>query len=128
MTTAATDAEARARAVWAADRPYEIEHRDEHTTVVRYAAICDQPRTRTHDDELAALVSAGKTVICDLSSTTHMATEWLRWLARLSARARDEGTVFKLAGVSEQNRQKADMVGLADEFVSVKTIAEALIA
>lgn len=112
--------------VWPADQPFVVDRQGSGKVVIRFAPICDQRRTHELDDQLAGLIGEGRPIVCDLSGTVHIASPWLQWLAVLSNRARDEGVSLVLAGVSTENRTKADMIGLEEEFSFVTSVEEGL--
>lgn len=106
------------------DEPYIVTHPAAGRAVVHFAPICDHARTRQHETELAGLVETSQAVACDLSQTTQIASDWLRWLARLQAKARDTGKIFGLAGMKENVLATADVLGLGEKLNKVATVAD----
>ena len=106
------------------DLPYVMNRPEEGRAVVRFAPICDHARTRQHEDELAGLVETCQAVACDLSQTTYIASDWLRWLARLQAKAKETGKVFGLAGMNENVLGTADVLGLGEKLRKAGSVEE----
>lgn len=106
------------------DQPYVVIPSEEGRAVVRFAPICDHARTRRHEDELAGLVETCQAVACDLSQTTQIASDWLRWLARLQAKAKESGKVFGLAGMNENVLATADVLGLGANLRKAPSVEE----
>lgn len=105
--------------------PFEI-HRDptnSRVTVV-FAAQCHQARTKMHEAELADLVEHFDAVACDLTGTDAIASEWLRWLARLTKRAQQTGKTLALVGMQESVRRTTDDIALRNDLVVVDRINE----
>lgn len=94
--------------------------------IVIFAEKCYHHRTKDHEDKLAALVERFDFVACDLSRTDAIASEWLRWLARLSARARAMSKRLYLVGVKDAVLTTTDVLGLKAEFMMVNEVAEGL--
>jgi anti-anti-sigma regulatory factor len=98
------------------DQPYAVTHPTDDRAIVHFAPICDHARTKRHEDELSTLVETNQAVACDLSQTIQIASDWLRWLARLQAKAKDSGKIFGLAGLNQNVLATADVLGLGDKL------------
>ncbi len=61
---------------------------------------------------------------CDLSRTALIASDWLRWLARLQAKAKATGKIFGLVGMNENVQATADVLGLGERLNKVATVAD----
>src|SRR5579863_430398 len=72
--------------------PFEIrEDRERKLAVVTFAERCYQYRSKADEDKLAGLVERFDLVACDLTHTDAIASEWLRWMARMSLQANSAG-------------------------------------
>jgi anti-anti-sigma regulatory factor len=92
--------------------PYEIHYAGKGQVIVRFAVICDHPRLKAHEDALADLVARSDAVACDLSETSIIASDWLRWLGRMAINARNAGKHVAVAGASEAVKATSDVLGL----------------
>ncbi|HEX4956223.1 MAG TPA: STAS domain-containing protein [Thermoanaerobaculia bacterium] len=107
------------------DEPYRIqEDEEQRRAVVWFAVRCDHPRTKALEDQLANLVASYDRVACEVSRTRVMGSDWLRWLARLTARAKAAGKVLALVGMGETLGRTADVLGLQDELVMKAALDE----
>jgi anti-anti-sigma regulatory factor len=107
--------------------PFVIrEEPDRKLAIATFAANCYQNRTTTDEEQLARLVDRFDNVACDLTLTEAIASDWLRWIARLSTRAKKVGKRVFLVGVKEQVLKTSDLLGLKEELTIVKTLAEGL--
>ncbi|MFY9822335.1 MAG: STAS domain-containing protein [Thermoanaerobaculia bacterium] len=104
--------------------PYIVTQLDGGRAVVHIAPICDHARTQQHEAALALLVERNEAVACDLSQTTLIASDWLRWLARLQAKAKAAGKIFGLAGMNENVLATADVLGLGEKLNKVASVEE----
>jgi anti-anti-sigma regulatory factor len=104
------------------DQPYLVERLTDGRAVVRFAPICDHDRSRQHEDELTTLVETSQAIACDLSQTTQIASDWLRWLARLQAKATVTGKIFGLAGMRENVLATADVLGLGEKLKKADSV------
>lgn len=105
--------------------PFEI-HPDpaNNRVTVVFAAQCHQARTKKHETEMADLVERFDAVACDLTGTDAIASEWLRWLARLTKRAQRTGKTLALVGMRESVRKTTDDIALRNDLVVVNTVNE----
>jgi anti-anti-sigma regulatory factor len=109
--------------------PFEIrEDRERKLAIVTFAERCYQYRSKADEDTLAGLVERFDLVACDLTHTDAIASEWLRWMARMSIQANSAGKKLFLVGVKEQVLKTADVLGLKEELRMVKTLDEGLAA
>lgn len=106
------------------NEPYIVTRLDGGRTVVHIAPICDHARTQQHEAELSLLVETSQAVACDLSQTTQIASDWLRWLARLQAKAKAAGKIFGLAGMNENVLVTADVLGLGKKLKLVANVEQ----
>jgi anti-anti-sigma regulatory factor len=106
------------------NEPYLVTSLDGSRAVVHFAPICDHARTQQHEAELALLVERSQAVACDLSRTTLIASDWLRWLARLQAKAKATGKIFGLAGMTENILATADVLGLGEKLNKVASVGD----
>ncbi len=104
--------------------PYEVDEPTAERAVIRFAPICDHQRTKEHEDELSRVVAQHTAVSCDMSQTKTIASDWLRWIARLAIQAGQTGTVFALAGLSDNVSQTADLLGIRESLTVVDTIED----
>lgn len=104
------------------DQPYLVERLTEGRAVVRFAPLCDHARTRQHEDELTMLIETCQAVACDLSQTALIASDWLRWLARMQAKATATGKIFGVAGMRQNVLVTADVLGLADRLKKAESV------
>ena len=104
------------------EQPYVVEHLGDGRAVVHFAPICDHDRTLRHEEELTTLLEISQAVACDLSQTTLIASDWLRWLARLQAKATATGKTFGLAGMREDVLATADVLGLGDRLKKADSV------
>jgi anti-anti-sigma regulatory factor len=104
--------------------PYIVTQLDGGRAVIHIAPICDHARTQKHEVELANLVETSQAVACDLSQTTLIASDWLRWLARLQAKAKAAGKLFGLAGMNENVLATADVLGLGEKLNKVAGVED----
>lgn len=105
--------------------PFEI-HPDlaNNRAVVVFAPQCHHARTKVHEDQLADLVEHFDAVACDISASDAIASEWLRWLARLTTRALRTGKTLALVGMRDSVRQTTDELALRDGLVVVNSVKE----
>ena len=106
------------------DEPYIVTRPAASRAVVHFAPSCGHARTWQHETELAGLVESSQAVACDLFQTTQIASDWLRWLARLQAKARDTGKIFGLAGMKENVLATADILGLGEMLNKVASVED----
>ena len=102
---------------------FTVEPINDNHVVVHFAPICNQDRTPEYDDALADLVDEYNAIACDLSQTRLIASDWLRWLDRLSIRADKLGKKLVLAGVKANVDELTDILSLK-HLVKVKSIEE----
>lgn len=105
-------------------QPFRIEQLDGKRAVVQFAPICDHARTKEHEDNLSQLVERADIVAADLSGTTSISSDWLRWLGRLTIKAQQTGKVFAVIGMNETVRSTADVLALGDQLKLAGTIEE----
>ncbi len=105
------------------DAPFQIRVEPENA-VVLFAAHCDHPRTEAYDQTLMKLVEQYDTVVCDLAQTKMMAPDWLRWLARMTVRARKLGKTLRLVGATAAVRETAGLLGIAEYLQIGNNVAE----
>jgi anti-anti-sigma regulatory factor len=101
--------------------PYMIETLAPGQAVVRFSEICDHTRTTAHEKQLSGLVEAHSHIACDLSQTRVMTSDWLRWLGRLTIKAKKINKEFVVVGVSESLLESADALALKGKFNYART-------
>lgn len=109
----------------APNEPFRIEGIDDRHVLVKFARRCDQERTKELEEKLMALLARYDYVGCDLSQTTTILTEWLKWLLVLTVKAHHNGKVLAVIGMNETVRKTADYTGVKEGLVEVKTVEEA---
>jgi len=106
------------------DRPYEIQPPGDGV-VVTFAEYVDHVRTPEHDSELDGLVESHQLVICDLSGSRKVTSDWLRFLLRLSVRAKRMGKRVAIVGMKENVKETSDMIGLGGGLDLYSSLEEA---
>ncbi|MBL7076627.1 MAG: STAS domain-containing protein [Kiritimatiellae bacterium] len=104
--------------------PYEVDERTAERAVIRFAPICDHQRLAEHEDELNSVVEQHAAVACDMSETKMIASDWLRWIARLAIKAEKAGTTFAVAGVNDIVSQTADLLGIKESLTVVDSVED----
>jgi len=107
------------------EEPFRVEHLGGGRAIVHFNSRCDQARTLEHEKKLADLVATENAIVCDLSRTAVMASDWLRWLARLTSEARHAGKILAIVGLGGVVRKSTDVLGLGSALVLVDSIEEA---
>lgn len=105
--------------------PFVIQKPAGTTIVVTFARLCDHERTAALDKQLLDLVETYDRVICDLSGTEDILTDWLRWLQRLTALATRTGKRVILAGARAAITEKADIIGQKGKLHLAASVAAA---
>lgn len=108
----------------ASDRPYEIQPPGEDVVVV-FAQYVDHERTPEHDHDLEDLVERHELVICDISGSRKVTSDWLRFLLRLSVKARKMGKRVAIVGMGDNVRKSSDVLGLLDALQLYHNLEEA---
>jgi hypothetical protein len=103
--------------------PFKVAPIDEKKVVVHFAPIVSRLRTRESDDELSGLVDDYDFIACDLSRTKLIASDWLRFLNRLTIKAKSTGKILALAGLQANVLEMADILALKN-FVKVRQVEE----
>jgi len=104
--------------------PYEIEELPDGRAVIKFAPICDHQRLDEHENQLNSVVEQHTAVACDMSETKAIASDWLRWIARLAIKAEKAGTIFALADVDDGVRQTADLLGIQESLRVVDSVED----
>jgi len=108
----------------ASEMPYEIRPPEDDVVVV-FAQYLDHERTPEHDNELDALVERHELVICDISGSRKVTSDWLRFLLRLSVKAKKMGKRVAIVGMGDNVRETSDVLGLLDELALYRNQEEA---
>lgn len=93
--------------------------------VLAFGEYVDQPRTSADDAKLDELVAQGD-VVCDLTQTRYLASDWLRYLVKLTARGDRLGRRVRLAGVHQHVLETADLIAVKTHLRIFATVEEAL--
>ena len=102
--------------------PFTVEPLDERRVRVRFSAICDQARTKEHDDELQRLVERFDVIAADLTENTALSSNWVRWLGRMTTKADRAGKSFVIVGPHENFKVAADVLALQDTLHTAETL------
>ncbi len=97
---------------FSSNEPFKIVPIDKKRGVIHFAPIVNQDRTRERDDQLNGLVDQYDAIACDLSRTKLVASDWLRFLNRLTIKARSAGKTLALAGLQGNVREMTDILSL----------------
>ena len=109
------------------DAPFIIEEfKDRQLAVVTFAKQCDYLRTENYEKDLFSLVERFEIIACDFTHTDTIASEWLRWLAKMAAQARRTGKNLFLFGVKEQVLKTADVLGVKEGIETKTSLAEGI--
>jgi anti-anti-sigma regulatory factor len=109
------------------DAPFRIEDSgDPKLALVTFAKQCDYLRTEKYEKDLFSLVEGYEIIACDFTHTETIASEWLRWLAKMAAQARRTGKNLFLFGVKEQVFKTADVLGVKEEIQTRSSLAEGI--
>lgn len=71
-------------------------------------------RTQEQDRTLSDLVRSSDLVVFDLTDTRSAASDWIRYLARLSVEAKEMGREVKIKNMSSRIKMTADALAIAD--------------
>jgi anti-anti-sigma regulatory factor len=104
------------------DTPYTIEQIGPERAIVRFAKFCDHERSGQYEKQLSALVETHDCIACDLSQTQSMKSDWLRWLCRMTLKAKKLDKEFVMVGVSESIKDLADVLAIEDKFSYAETV------
>ena len=106
------------------DRPFEVQPPGDDV-VVTFAQYVDHERTPEHDSELDDLVERNQLVICDLSGSRKVTSDWLRFLLRLSVKAKKMGKRVAIVGMRDNVKETSDVLGLRGELDLCDSVEEA---
>ena len=108
----------------AGDSPFKVKTLDDDV-VITFAQYVDHERTPDHDRELEDLVGRHKLVVCDLSGSRKVTSDWLRFLLRLTVKATKMGKRVAIVGMRDNVRQTSDVLGLLGALDLCRTLDEA---
>lgn len=94
-------------------------------TVLGFGEYVDQPRSIDDDTMLDGLVAAGD-LVCDLSHTRYLSSDWLRYLVKLTLRSERLGRRVRLAGVQPNVLETADLIAVKGQLRLFPTVQAAL--
>ncbi len=97
---------------------------NEGLVVVEFAEICDRRRSEHDEQELLDLVSRHTHIACDMRATRVLTSDWIRWLVRMTIRARDTGRVLGIVGLAEHLKRSSDLLGALGELALFSSIEE----
>jgi anti-anti-sigma regulatory factor len=106
------------------DRPYEVQPARDDVVVV-FAQYVDHERRPEHDRELDDLVERHELVICDISGSRKITSDWLRFLLRLSVKAKKMGKRMAIVGMGDNVKETSDVLGLLDDLQLYPSLEEA---
>lgn len=105
--------------------PFTVELVDAKRVRVRFSAICDQGRRKEHEDALQGLVEKFEVVAADLTGNTVIASDWVRWLGRMTVKADLAGKSFVIVGPHDNFWVSADVLALRVTLHTARTLEEA---
>ena len=106
------------------DGPYTVQPANGEVVIV-FVEYVDHERTPEYDRELDDLVERHTLVICDISKSKKVTSDWLRFLRRLTVKADNMGKRLVLVGMRDNVRESSDVLGLADDLELCPTLEEA---
>lgn len=83
-------------------------------------------RDPADEARLLALIDANDRVVCDVSQSIEIVMPWLKFLCRLSERAKASGKKFILVGIRDAVYECADYIGIAESFDREENLNEVL--
>lgn len=104
--------------------PYEVQPLDKDV-VVTFTQHVDHERTPEYDHDLENLVERHELVICDISKSSKVTSDWLRFFLRLSIKARKMGKRVAIIGMRDNVKEVSNMLGLLDDLQLYHNFEEA---